>query len=70
MPDNSLLYPQAPTCIYHYIVIACALLIYTIGLFKSNAIFFALFSKTVCAIEKLLSGLNVQPRIGMNQSLF
>ena len=30
---------------------------------------FALFLQTVYAIEKLLAGLNVQPRIGMNQSL-
>ena len=30
---------------------------------------FALFLQTVCAIEKLLAGFNVQPRIGMNQSL-
>ena len=30
---------------------------------------FALFLLTVYAIEKLLAGFNVQPRIGMNQSL-
>ena len=30
---------------------------------------FALFLQTVHAIEKLLAGFNVQPRIGMNQSL-
>ena len=30
---------------------------------------FALFFQTVYAIEKLLAGFNVQPRIGMNQSL-
>ena len=29
---------------------------------------FALFLQTVYAIEKLLAGLYVQPRIGMNQS--
>ena len=30
---------------------------------------FALFLQTVYAIEKLLVGFDVQPRIGMNQSL-
>ena len=30
---------------------------------------FALFLQTVYAIEKLLADFNVQPRIGMNQSL-
>ena len=30
---------------------------------------FALFLKTVHAIEKLLTDFKVQPRIGMNQSL-
>ena len=29
---------------------------------------FVLFLKTVYDIEKLLTGLNVQPRIGINQS--
>ena len=31
--------------------------------------FIALFLQTLYAIEKLLTGFNVQPRIGMNQSL-
>ena len=30
---------------------------------------FTLFLQTIYAIEKLLTGFNVQPRIGMNQSL-
>ena len=30
---------------------------------------FAFFLQIVYAIEKLLTGFNVQPRIGMNQSL-
>ena len=30
---------------------------------------FALFLQTVYAFEKLFTGFNVQPRIGMNQSL-
>ena len=30
---------------------------------------FALFLQTIYAIEKLLAGLNVQSKIGMNQSL-
>ena len=30
---------------------------------------FALFLQTVYAIEKLLAGFDVQPRIGMNQLL-
>ena len=31
--------------------------------------YFALFLQTVYAIEKLLAGFNVQPKIGMNKSL-
>ena len=42
--------------------------IYTRGLWKRITIFFALFLQTVYAIEKLLTGFNVQPRIGMNLS--
>ena len=30
---------------------------------------FVLFLQTINAVEKLLAGFNVQPRIGMNQSL-
>ena len=42
---------------------------YTRGLWKRITIFFVLFLQTIYAIEKLLAGCNVQPRIGMNQSL-
>ena len=37
--------------------------------FENTYHIFALFLKTVHAIEKLLTGFNMQPRIGMNQSL-
>ena len=37
--------------------------------FENASPYFALFLQTVYAIEKLLTGLNMQPRIGMNQSL-
>ena len=43
--------------------------IYTRGLCKRITVLFALFLQTVYAIEKLLAGYNVQPRMGMNQSL-
>ena len=36
---------------------------------KTHHHIFALFLQTVYAIEKLFTGFNVQPRIGMNQSL-
>ena len=36
---------------------------------KTHHHIFAFFLQTVYAIEKLLAGFNVQPRIGMNQSL-
>ena len=36
---------------------------------KTNHHIFALFLQTVYAIENLLAGFNVQPRIGMKQSL-
>ena len=36
---------------------------------KTHHHIFALFLLTFNAIEKLLAGFNVQPRIGMNQSL-
>ena len=37
---------------------------------KTHHHIFALFLQTVYAIEKLLAGFNVQPRIGMNQSFY
>ena len=37
--------------------------------FENASPYFALFLQTVYTIEKLLAGFNVQPRIGMNQSL-
>ena len=37
--------------------------------FENASPFFALSLQAVYVIEKLLDGLNVQPRIGMNQSL-
>ena len=37
--------------------------------FENASPYFALFLQTVYAIEKLLAGFNVQPIIGMNQSL-
>ena len=37
--------------------------------FKTHHHIFALFLKTVNAIEKLFAGFNMQPRIGMKQSL-
>ena len=37
--------------------------------FETHYHIFAFFLQTVHAIEKLLAGLNVQPSIGMNQSL-
>ena len=36
--------------------------------FENASTYFALFLQTVYAIEKLLAGFNVQPRMGMNQS--
>ena len=45
------------------------LLQYILEDFKTHQHIFALFLQTVYAIEKLLAGFNVQPRIGMNQSL-
>ena len=36
---------------------------------KTHHRIFALFLQTVYAIEKLLAVFNVQPRLGMNQSL-
>ena len=36
---------------------------------KTHRHIFALFLQTVYAIEKLLTGFYVQPRIGINQSL-
>ena len=37
--------------------------------FENASPYFCIFLQTVYAIEKLLAGFNVQPRIGMNQSL-
>ena len=37
--------------------------------FKMHHHSFALFLQTVNAIEKLFAGFNMQPRVGMNQSL-
>ena len=37
--------------------------------FENASPYFALFLQTVYAYEKLLADFNVQPRIGMNQSL-
>ena len=38
--------------------------------FENASPYFFTFLQTVYDIEKLLPGFNVQPRIGMNQSLF
>ena len=43
--------------------------LYILEDFENASPYFALFLQTVYAIEKLLAGFNVQPRIGMNQSL-
>ena len=37
--------------------------------FENVSPYFLLFLQTIYVIEKLLAGFNVQPRIGMNQSL-
>ena len=37
--------------------------------FENASPFFVLFLHTVYVIEKLYAGFNVQPRIGLNQSL-
>ena len=44
------------------------LYVYILEDFENASLYFALFLQTVYAIEKLLAGFNVQPRIGMNQS--
>ena len=43
--------------------------LYILEVFENASQCFALFLRTVNAIEKLLAGFNVQPRIDMNQSL-
>ena len=45
------------------------LLLYILEDFETHHHIFAFFLQTVHAIEKLLARFNVQPRIGMNQSL-
>ena len=37
--------------------------------FGNASLYFAIFSQTINAIDKLLTAFNVQPKIGMNQSL-
>ena len=37
--------------------------------FENASLYFAIFLQTVYSIEKFLTGFNVQPRIGMDQSL-
>ena len=44
------------------------LYVYILEDFENASLYFALFLQTVYAIEKLLAGFNVEPRIGMNQS--
>ena len=44
-------------------------LAYILEDFENASTYFALFLRAVYAIEKLLAGFDVQPRIGMNQSL-
>ena len=44
-------------------------LYYILEDFENASLYFCTFFQTVYAIEKLLAGFNVQPRIGMNQSL-
>ena len=43
--------------------------IYILEDFENASPLIALFLQTVFAIEKLLAGFNVQPRIGVNQSV-
>ena len=43
--------------------------VYIVEDFQDASLYFALFLETEYAIEKLFSGFNVQPRIGMNHSL-
>ena len=66
VPENGW-FSDAPTglrqgqirCKFHYIL----------DDFENASPNFSLFLQTVNAIEKLFAGFNVQPRIGMNQSL-